>query len=172
MDFSDLALPRAGGGTFTSADLLGRPWIVYLSRHLGCSVCQRHLRHAVEAKVAIRATGADLLVVLPLSPARAEGWQQANHAGEITVIGDEQRVLYRALDIGRGTPRKLLLDPRSWREATRELLHGRFPTKHRGDDGFQLGADVVLDAQGRVAFIHRPSTAADRIPVEQLLRYV
>ena len=44
--------------------------------------------------------------------------------------------------------------------------------KHRGDDGFQLGADVVLDAEGRIVFIHRPATAADRIPVEQLLTYV
>ena len=35
MDFPDLALPRAGGGTIGRAELLGRPWIVYLSRHPG-----------------------------------------------------------------------------------------------------------------------------------------
>ena len=172
MDFPDLALPRAGGGTVARADLVGRPWIVYLSRHLGCSVCQRHLRRSVETKTAIRAAGADLLVVLPTSPGRAEDWQQSNNAQNVTVIGDEDCALYHALNIGRGTPRKLLLDPRSWREATGELLHGHFPSKHRGADGFQLGADLVLDAEGRIVFIHRPATAADRIPVEQLLRYV
>jgi peroxiredoxin len=172
MDFPDVGLPLAGGGTVSRADLVGRPWIVYLSRHLGCSVCQRHLRHAVETKTAIRAAGADLLVVLPTSPGRAEAWQQSNNARDVKVIGDQDCVLYCALDIGRGTPRKLLLDSQSWREAARELLHGRFPTKHRGADGFQLGADMVLDAKGRIAFIHRPSTAADRVPVEQLLTYV
>ena len=35
MDFPDLTLPRAGGGTIGRAELLGRPWIVYLSRHPG-----------------------------------------------------------------------------------------------------------------------------------------
>ena len=35
MDFPDLALPRAGGGTIGRAELLGCPWIVYLSRHPG-----------------------------------------------------------------------------------------------------------------------------------------
>ena len=123
----------------------------------------------MEAKTAIRAAGADLLVVLPTSAGRAEGWRQSNNAWDVTVIGDEDRVLYRALGVGRGTPRDLLLDPRSWREAAGELLHGRFAMKHRGDDGFQLGADVVLDAEGRVAYIHHPSTAADRVPVEELL---
>ena len=123
----------------------------------------------MEAKTAIRATGADLLVVLPTSAGRAEGWRQANNAWDVTVAGDEDRMLYRALGIGRGTPRNLLLDPRSWREAAGELLHGRFAMKHRGDDGFQLGADVVLDAEGHVTFIHRPVTAADRVPVAELL---
>ena len=172
MDFPDLALPRAGGGTISRADLVGRSWIVYLSRHLGCSVCQRHLRRAVESQTAIRAAGADLLVVLPTSPGRAEDWQRSNNALDVTVIADQDCALYHALDIGRGTARKLLLDPRSWREATGELLHGHFPTKHRGADGFQLGADLVLDADGRIAFIHRPSNAADRVSVEQLLTYL
>ncbi|MCX6412851.1 MAG: hypothetical protein NTZ81_10985 [Actinobacteria bacterium] len=141
MDFPDLTLSRAGagGGTVSRADLAGRPWIVYLSRHLGC---------------------------------RAEDWQQSNNAQDVTVIGDEDCALYHALNIGRGTPRKLLLDPRSWREATGELMHGHVPSKHRGADGFQLGADLFLDAEGRIVFIHRPATAADRIPVEQLLTYV
>jgi hypothetical protein len=86
--------------------------------------------------------------------------------------GQDRNSRHRALGIGRGTPRNLLLDPRSWREAAGELRHGRFAMKHRGDDGFQLGADVVLDAEGRVAFIHRPATAADRVPVAELLARV
>lgn len=35
MDFPDLALPRAGGGSVGRADLAGRPWLVYLARHPG-----------------------------------------------------------------------------------------------------------------------------------------
>ena len=126
----------------------------------------------MEAVPAIRAAGADLLVVLPVPAERAEAWRRANGADDVLVAGDADRALYRALGVGRGTPRHLLLDPRSWREAAGELLRGRLAWKHRGDDGFQLGADVVLDAQGRVVFIHRPETAADRTAVAELLRRV
>ena len=35
MDFPDLDLPLAGGGTLARADLTGRPWVVYLTRHPG-----------------------------------------------------------------------------------------------------------------------------------------
>ena len=126
----------------------------------------------MEAVPAIRAAGADLLVVLPIPPERAAAWQWAHAATDVLVAGDADRALYRALDVGRGTPRALLLDPRSWREALGELRRGRLALKHRGDDGFQLGADVVLDADGRVAFIHRPATAADRVAVAELLAHL
>ena len=35
MELPDVVLPRAGGGSVTRADLAGRPWLVYLSRHPG-----------------------------------------------------------------------------------------------------------------------------------------
>ncbi|MGI9116725.1 MAG: hypothetical protein ACR2JV_03705 [Gaiellales bacterium] len=35
MEFPDIALPRAGGGTVARAALAGRPWLVYLARHPG-----------------------------------------------------------------------------------------------------------------------------------------
>lgn len=106
---------------------------------------------------------------MPIPPERAASWQRAHDAEDIRVVGDANRRLYRALDVGRGDVRGLLLDPPSWREAIGETLRGNVAKKHRGDDGFQLGADLVLDADTRVIRIHRPRTAADRLGVDELV---
>ena len=39
----------------------------------------------------------------------------------------------------------------------------------RSDDTLQLGADVVIDRGGRIAFQHLAADAADRVPPDQLL---
>jgi hypothetical protein len=108
-------------------------------------------------------------VVLPIPPERAASWQRAHDADDILVVGDADRRLYRALGVGRGGARDLLLDRASWRAAIDETLRGNIAMKHRGDDGFQLGADLVLDDEARVVRLHRPRTAADRLAPEALL---
>lgn len=42
----------------------------------------------------------------------------------------------------------------------------------RGDDSWQLGADVVIDTEGRIAFLHLAKDAADRVPPEELIAVV
>jgi len=39
----------------------------------------------------------------------------------------------------------------------------------RGDDTLQLGADVVIDRDGQIAFLHLASDAADRTAPEELV---
>jgi hypothetical protein len=123
----------------------------------------------VEAKDAIRARGGDLLVVMPIPAQRAETWRRGHGARDVLVAGDPERDLYRALEVGRGSARALLLDPASWRDGLAEAAHLRPAWKARGDDGFQLGADVLLGPDGEVRLIHRARSAADRVPVEELL---
>ncbi len=123
----------------------------------------------MEARTEIRSRGADLLVVMPISAERAERWRRSHDARDVLVAGDADRALYTALSVGRGTPRDLLLDPASWRDAVAEAARLKPAWKARGDDGFQLGADVLLDADAQIMLLHRPRTAADRIPAGDLL---
>ncbi|MEY4225497.1 MAG: AhpC/TSA antioxidant enzyme [Actinomycetota bacterium] len=123
----------------------------------------------MEARSAIRARGADLLVVMPIDAARADEWRRRHGARDVLVAGDPERALYRALGVGRGSARALLLDPASWRDGLREAARLRPAWKARGDDGFQLGADLLLGRDGEVRFIHRARSAADRVPVDELL---
>ncbi len=124
----------------------------------------------MEARTEIRASGAELLVVMPISATRAETWRRGHDARDVLVVGDADRLLYTALEIGRGSAAALLLDGASWRAAGSEALRLRPAWKTRGDDGFQLGADLLLDHRARITLLHRPRTAADRVPPEELLQ--
>ncbi len=132
-------------------------------------MCQRHLRRVAGARDRIRARGGDLLVVMPVDAERAEAWRRREGARDVLVAGDPARELYRALGVGRGSARALLLDGASWRDGLREAARLRPAWKARGDDGFQLGADVLLDDRARIRLLHRASSAADRVPVDELL---
>ena len=51
----------------------------------------------------------------------------------------------------------------------RALLAGERVGVTRGDDTLQLGADAVLDRDGRIAFLHLAADAADRTPPDELV---
>jgi hypothetical protein len=51
----------------------------------------------------------------------------------------------------------------------RALLAGERPSVTKGDDTMQLGADVVVDRDGQIAFLHLASDAADRTPPDDLV---
>ena len=123
----------------------------------------------MEARERIRARGGDLLVVMPVPAARCEAWRRREGARDVLVAGDPARDLYRALRVGRGSARALLLDGASWRDGIREAARLRPAWKARGDDGFQLGADLLLGPDADVRLLHRATSAADRVPVEELL---
>jgi hypothetical protein len=132
-------------------------------------VCQRHLRRVAEARESIRARGGDLLVVMPVDAGRADAWRRREGARDVLVAGDPERDLYRALGVGRGSARALFLDGASWRDGLREAARLKPAWKARGDDGFQLGADLLLDDRARVRLLHRATSAADRVPVDELI---
>lgn len=123
----------------------------------------------MEAREAIRARGGDLLVVMPIPAERAAAWRHGHGARDVLVAGDPERELYRALGVGRGSARALLLDGASWRDGIREAARLRPAWKARGDDGFQLGADLLLGPDADVRLLHRATSAADRVPVDELL---
>jgi hypothetical protein len=84
------------------------------------------------------------------------------------VIADPERTLYRA--IGARRPRPLwVLRPRVAAVGMRAILAGERPSVTKGDDTLQLGADVVVDEDGQIVFLHLASDAADRTPPEELI---
>jgi len=83
------------------------------------------------------------------------------------VLSDVSRQAYTAFGLQRGRASTI------WSLATaksylRSILHGRLPRLPRGDLT-QLGGDVVLDADGRIVFVHRSQNPADRPTVETIV---
>ncbi len=122
----------------------------------------------MEALPEIEAAGAQLVVVTPQSAARAAAWRDELSLSSALVIADPERTLYRALGARRPKP-LWVLRPRVARAGVRALLAGERVGVTRGDDTLQLGADVVVDKDGQIAFLHLAADADDRTPPEELI---
>ena len=87
------------------------------------------------------------------------------------MVTDPARTLYRALGARRPGP-LWLLRPRVVKAGMRALAAREPAGWTRGDDTLQLGADVVADRDGRIAFLHLAADASDRTPPEELVAVV
>ncbi len=122
----------------------------------------------MEAADDIDAAGAQLVVVTPQSADRAATWREEVSLGEALVIADPERTLYKALGARRPKP-LWVFRPRVAAVGMRAILAGDRPGLTKGDDTLQLGADVVVDEDGQIAFLHLASDAADRTPPAELV---
>ena len=80
---------------------------------------------------------------------------------DIPLFGDPNRATYEAFGFGRGSVRRVWLDPRVWLSYARLLARGRRTSIYR-QDTLQLGGDVVLDRAGVVRWISRGAGPDDR----------
>jgi hypothetical protein len=86
------------------------------------------------------------------------------------VLGDPERGLYRALGLGRASRARVWLDPRVLRRYAALIARGRRPAPPAaGEDTLQLGGDAVLDADGRLRWLHRSRGPEDRPAVDDLV---
>jgi hypothetical protein len=65
-----------------------------------------------------------------------------------------------------------MLRPRVAIAGVRALLTRERGGWTHGDDTLQLGADAVVDREGRLAFLHLAADAADRTPPAELIAVV
>ncbi len=79
----------------------------------------------------------------------------------VPLFGDPGRASYRAFGFGRGSVRRVWLDPRVWAAYARLLAAGQRPRPTR-EDTLQLGGDAVIDAAGTLRWIHRSEGPDDR----------
>ena len=155
----DEALDRAVDGRGRSLRDLSdaRPRLLVAVRHVGCTFCRQELAKLSAQRGRIEAAGASPVVVTLSSREDAEALTGRYGLGDVPVICNPGRTLYRALELGRGDARELF-DPRVWlRGIPAFARHGVGPMD---GDGFQMpGAFVV--SKGEVLAAHRHRDAAD-----------
>ena len=87
----------------------------------------------------------------------------------LEMFADPERAVYEALGFGRGSVSRVWLHPRVWIRYA-GLLAGGARLRAAEGDTLQLGGDAVVDAEGRLAWIHRSTGPEDRPPVTRLRR--
>lgn len=125
----------------------------------------------MEALPELEAAGATLVVVTPQSSDRAAAWRNELGLGRALVVADPDLTLYRALGARHPSP-LWVLRPRVALAGLKALWRREGVGYTRGDDTLQLGADVVVDGDGRIALLQLAKDAADRVSPAQLLAAV
>ena len=118
-----------------------------------------HHREALRARV---------VVVSFAAPASLAAYRERFDLHDATLLCDEARAVYAAFGFDRATRRRVWLDPRVWRRYAALLRQGR-RLEAPDEDVLQLGGDVLVDPDGRVAWIHRSTGPEDRPALGALL---
>lgn len=131
--------------------------------------CREHLGQVHEQQETFDRLGTVVAAVTFEEPARIAAFV-GREDWPYPLLSDPTRRAYAAFGLQRGQPQQL------WNWVTlvayaRGLLHGRWP-RLTHSDMTQLGGDVVLAPDGRVVFLHRSVTPADRPAVSDLVAAV
>lgn len=110
------------------------------------------------------------VVVVTFARERVLAGYRARFVMPLTVLSDESRVTYRAFGFGRGRWWRVW----GWRALRRYVELWRSGRRDLGVDGdtLQLGGDVIVDREGRIAAIHRGAGPDDRPSVAWLVDQV
>jgi hypothetical protein len=92
--------------------------------------------------------------------AQQEGWTGP-------VLGDPERVVYRAFGLGR-LPWHRVFTLKTVAIYFGLMLRGRFP-QPPGQDAMQQGGDFIVDGEGIIRFAYPGRTSDDRPPVDALM---
>jgi len=143
-----------------------RQTLVVLLRHSGCTFCKQTLADLASQQTDIEKAGVGLAVVG--MTASSDGLRSLGQRHELVSarwFADPDRLLYRALELGRGTFLQLV-GPRVWIAGLLAVLRGHGVGKLEGD-GFQMPGAFVIH-RGRVVRAFRHTTAADRPDLKEL----
>jgi peroxiredoxin len=136
-----------------------RPVLLVFLRHLGCTFCREAAADLRDRRAIIELSAT--IAVVTMSPAdEARAFLERYRLGDVDVVSDPDRALYRAIELKRGSFSQLF-GPRVWlRGAVAGVLGGHWVGGLRGD-GLQMpGAFVISNRHLVAAFRHRD--AADR----------
>lgn len=165
----EFQVQRADGGVARLADFHGQRLLLVFVRHLACLPCQEHLREVEGAIATIAATGVRVLVV------SFDGINEVvRYASSLNlsfpVASDDSRAAYRAYGLTSASFWHTWHPKTLWRYV-KLLRQGRKLQKpQKGSDLSQLGADFVVDVEGRVAYAHYSERPDDRPDIADVVQ--
>jgi peroxiredoxin len=130
--------------------------------------CREQVAQLREALPAIRATGAELVVVGNGTPEHAKRFRE-DFGADFPLYVDPQLAAYRVAGLRRGVLQTLA--PRVVGNALRAFSRGARQGAVMGDP-WQLGGTFVVRTDGALAFQHVSREAGDHPRIEDVLRAV
>jgi peroxiredoxin len=171
--FPQLKLTGISEESITLPDPSGRLTHVQFRRFAGCPICNLHLRSITERLDEISAAGVREVVVFHSTPAELRKYEDGL---PFPVIGDPEKELYRRFGVEASA--KAILKPGAWRALPAGWWHAAQTaiTKRRAllpanptNGNLGLPADILIDADGRVAAVKYGEHAYDQWSVDELL---
>ncbi len=157
---------RDGQGRTLRALADDRQTLVVLLRHSGCTFCKQTLSDLARQQADIERAGVGLAVVgMTASSEGLRSLGERHGLASAVWFADPDRLLYRAMELGRGSFLQLF-GPRVWFAGVLAALRGHGIGKLEGD-GFQMPGAFVLH-RGQVVRSYRHATAADRPDLKEL----
>ncbi len=114
--------------------------------------------------------GVEVVAILPGEPALLR--ELRDRIGlRVRLLADPSWETYDAYGFRRGSVREVWLSPDTWAAYARLVSRGRRPRRPRQDPR-RLGGDVIVDPEGRLAWVYRSRNPADRPSTAELLRQI
>jgi hypothetical protein len=110
--------------------------------------------------------GANLLAIGMGIPEMAAHFRDTQEI-PFPLLVDHRKQTYRALEIGRGSWMDVA-GPKVWARSAKSILSGKGQGVPK-QDPLQLGGAIVVEAGGRVRYMHRAKTSSDNPKPEELL---
>lgn len=158
-----LKLTGSGKEVLLSQLTAHQPTLVVFARHQDCPFCQIHVSRLIANKDRI-----GRIVVIGF-----EGWRRLTEVAdglpfEFVCASDPGREAYELVGARKIRTPLFLARPDAMWVLGKHVLKGN-PLVRQGGDLSQLGADVVVDAAGRVTWSHVSSSPADRPSVDEII---
>jgi len=169
-----LSLPVSGSAETLDELSNHQPILLVCLRHSGCTFCRETLARVQRLRPEIERRGMKIVLASHADLPGVEAIAGRYGLGDAPIVSDPERLLYRALELRRGSPREVL----GLTEFRRALLGGllfRHGVAMPTGDPFQLAGTFVIH-RGKVVAAHRPKTAGeapdltklvDTCPIEQ-----
>jgi peroxiredoxin len=162
-----LDLPTASGAHRSLREFRGKSVMVSFLGPANCLFCRAHVIRMIQAKDAIAAAGAEVVLVAYNDPELMMAKMFNALDLPFVLLVDRTREFYGRWGLGPAGI-KAVLNPGLYLAMLRVVLRrerslGSAPTAR------QLGGDFVVDRHGRLAFVHRMRSLHDRARIEDLV---
>jgi thioredoxin-dependent peroxiredoxin len=165
---------------FQTEDVYGKPvslsalrgQFVLLSfmRNAGCPVCNFHVHELLKKADSLRAANVAVVLVYESTKATMVEYLQQADSMPFSFVADPQKQLYSRYQVGRDMGKMM---SGMFHGAMRKMTAGKklFRKSIKQDgDAMRIGADFLIDPQGRLHTVHYGRYLGDHLTVAQLVQ--